>query len=275
MSEGLPTTAEGYRVAYRDVLQDIVKLASDAGEVDWDQPTGCPGWTVGDQFAHVTDLESILLGRPRPEHTVEGERPHVTGPVGDFTEAGVDLRRGRPQSDVVTELRDVVAGRLALLDSINDGDLDTEVQGFFGMSKLRSHLPVRIFDLWSHDQDVRRALNRPGDLDGPAARVSRELMVRGAAQKIQNTLAPAAGTSVLLEITGTSGATRVLTFDGERGRGGDQVPAEPTVTWRLDLPTLTVLACGRADDPDARNRVNISGDVELGRRMLADIAVTP
>jgi uncharacterized protein (TIGR03083 family) len=275
MGEGLPTTAEGYRAAYRDVLQDILKLASDAGEVDWDQPTGCPGWTVGDQFAHVADLESILLGRPRPEHTVTGERPHVTGPVGEFTEAGIDLRRGRPASEVVAELREVVAGRLTMLDGVDDGDLDSEVQGFFGPSKQRSHFGIRIFDLWSHDQDIRRALDRPGSLDGPAAQVSREFMLRAASRKIQADLSPPAGTSVLLVITGPGGASRAMTFDGERGHAGADLPADPQVTMRLDLNTLTVLACGRADDPDARNRVDISGDVELGQHILENIAVTP
>jgi hypothetical protein len=44
---------------------------------------------------------------------------------------------------------------------------------------------------------------------------------------------------------------------------------------RLDLNTLTVLACGRSDDPMARSRVVVEGVQNLGRRVLEDMAVTP
>ena len=275
MGDGLISTAEGFRAAYRDVLGDIDALAGRIHGDDWDRPTGCPGWSVRDLVAHVADLESILIGRDRPDHTVAGEPAHVRNMPGQFMEIGVDVRRTRPIDEVVAELHDVVAVRLRELEALDDDALDGDALGFFGPTKRRNQLTIRVFDLWSHDQDMRRALGDPGDLDGPAAAHSRELMVRGAARRVQERLQPAAGTSVLVDITGPGGARHGMTFDGQKGRGLSDLPGEPTVALRLDLSTLTVLACGRADDPNARDRVEIGGDVALGRRMLEDIASTP
>ena len=275
MNDGMLATAAEFRDAYGDVLGDIDLLTGEITANEWDLPTGCPGWSVRDQVAHVVDLESILIGRRRVEHDVAGERPYIRNPPGHYMEIGVDSRRHRPVEDVVAELRDVVAQRLRNLDAIGDDELDNEVTGFFGPSKLRNQLTIRVFDLWAHDQDIRRALGRPGDLDGLAASHSRELLVRGAARRIQELVAPPAGTGVLVDITGPGGAARGMVFDGERGRGVAEPPAQPAVTMRLQLPTLTVLACGRDGGEDARERVELAGDVELGRRMLADIASTP
>lgn len=275
MQDGLLTDASDFQIAYRDVLGDIDALAGQVSGADWGRPTGCPGWSLRDVFAHVCDLESILIGRPRPEHTVTRERPYVRNAPGEFMEIGVDARRSQPIADLVGELHGVVAERLRSLESLSEDDMERDAPGFFGATRLRSQLTIRVFDLWVHDQDIRRALGRAGDLDGPAAQHSRELMVRGAARRIQERLAPAAGTTVAVDVTGLGGARRGMTFDGERGRGVAEAPATPVVTMRLDLPTLTVLACGRSDDPGARDRVELGGDVALGRRMLEDIASTP
>ena len=148
-------------------------------------------------------------------------------------------------------------------------------RGFFGESKVRSLLAIRVFDLWAHEQDIRRALHEPGALDGIAAAHSRERMLMGAGNELQERVAPPAGTSIIFDVTGTGGALRSITFDGDRGRAGASIPDTPTSTLRLDLPTLTVLACGRSDDPGARSRVVVEGDQNLGSIVLQDLAVTP
>ena len=90
-------------------------------------------------------------------------------------------------------------------------------------------LAIRVFDLWSHEQDMRRALDEPGGLDGVAAAHSRERMLMGAGNRLQEQVAPAAGTVVVFDVTGTGGALRAISFDGERGRAGATVPARPGV----------------------------------------------
>jgi uncharacterized protein (TIGR03083 family) len=275
MESGNIGTALGFRTAYAEVVSDVGALADALDDERAMRATGCPGWTVRDHVAHITDLESILVGRKRPDHTVPDARPYIRNQPGAFMEIGVDARRGVPLADLIAEYRDVTAERLARLATLEDSQLDEMGRGFFGEAKVRSLLAIRVFDLWAHEQDIRRAVDEPGGLDGVSAAHSRERMLMGAGNRAQERLGPPPGTVLVFDVTGPGGAMRSITFDGERGRAGATVPTEPASTLRLDLPTLTVLACGRSDDPGARSRVNVEGDQNLARLVLEDMAVTP
>lgn len=275
MPGGSIRTAAGFAAAHREVFESVGSMAGALDDAHALRETGCPGWTVRDCVAHVVDLESILIGRARAEHTVPEGLTYIRNPPGAYMEMGVEARRGVPLPDLLDEYREVTAERLAMLDLVQDSDLEELRQGFFGMSKLRSFLGIRVFDLWSHEQDMRRALEVPGGLGGGAAAASRERMLLGIAHNVQERLTPAAGISLVLDVTGAGGAQRAITFDGERGVYGDEMPAAPSATLRLDMSTLTVLACGRADDPGARSRVVVEGDQNLAASVLEDLAVTP
>ena len=275
MGSGNITTAEDFRLAYAEIFTNLYGLTSLRDDRQALGITGCPGWTVRDHVAHIVDLESILIGRPRAQHAVPEGLPYIRNPPGEFMEIGVDARRGMPYHDLVAEYRDVTRVRLSRLRDLQDADLDQMGQGFFGQSKVRSLLAIRVFDLWAHEQDIRRALGHPGGFSGIPAAHSRERMLMGAGNNIQERLSPASGTTLLFDITGPGGAQRGIIFDGERGLAGADVPELPTTTLRLDLNTLTVLACGRSDDPVAPSRVVVEGVQNLGRSVLEHLAVTP
>jgi uncharacterized protein (TIGR03083 family) len=275
MESGNIATALGFTGAYAEVFSNVGALAAALDDRRAMLPTGCPGWTVRDHVAHIVDLESVLLGRPRADHTVPDGLPYIRNKPGEFMEIGVDARRAMPLPDLLSEYREVTTERLARLATLEDSQLDEMGPGFFGTGKRRSFLAIRVFDIWAHEQDMRRALGEPGGLGGVAASHSRERMLMGAGNEIQERMTPPAGTVVVFEVTGPGGAVRSIAFDGERGRSGMDVPEAATTTLRLDLPTLTVLACGRSDDPAARSRVVVEGDQNFGRRALEDLAVTP
>ncbi len=275
MESGNITTADGFRSAYAEIFSDVGTLAEGLDDERALLPTGCPGWTVRDHVAHITDLESILIGRPRVEHAPPEGLPYIRNQPGSFMEIGVDARRDVPLRDLLAEYRAVTAERLIRLAALTDSQLDEMGRGFFGESKVRSLLAIRVFDLWAHEQDIRRALGEPGGFESVAAAHSRERMLMGAAYELQERMTPSAGTVIVFDVTGPGGAVRAITFDGERGRSGATIPDSRAATLRLDLPTLTVLSCGRADDPGARARVVVEGDQNLARLVLEDLAVTP
>jgi uncharacterized protein (TIGR03083 family) len=275
MDSGNITTAEGFRNAYAEVFADVYAMAEGLDDHRALLRIGCPGWTVRDAVAHIVDLESLLIGRPRPDHVIPESLPYIRNEPGKFMEIGVDARRSVPLHELLAEYQDVTRQRLSRLDDLADAKLDDMGQGFFRPSKVRSFLAIRVFDVWSHEQDIRRALGNPGGFDGIAAAHSRERMVMGVGNTVQERLSPAAGTSVVLDITGPGGALRGILFDGDRGQAVAGIPEDPDAIFRLDLNTLTVLACGRSDDPPARSRVVVEGDQNLGRRVLEDLAVTP
>jgi uncharacterized protein (TIGR03083 family) len=275
MPDALMRTAEAFRAGYRETLGDIQTLVAPLDGTSWDHPTGCPGWSVRDLVAHVTATESFLIGREPPAHNVPEGLAHVRPGLAELTEIGVDYRRSWPRDDLLAEYREVAGIRLEQLEAVRDEQLEADAPGIFGVTKLRSTLTIRIFDLWSHEQDIRRAVGKPGGFDGPAGLHSRELLARGVGGRAAERLDLADGTVVRLDITGPGAAQRWLRFAGHKARVSDESAADASVTLRLDLNTLTVLGCGRADDPGARDRVVVEGDVTLGRKILEDVAFTP
>ncbi len=275
MESGNISTAEGFRTAHAAIFANVGALAEGLDDGRSMLATGCPGWTVRDHIAHIVDLESIYAGRTRADHDVPAGLAHVRGRPGAFMEVGVDARRDVPLADLLHEYRDVTTERMAQLATLADAQLDEMGRGLFGEARVRSLLAIRVFDLWAHEQDIRRAVDRPGGLDGIAAAHSRERMLMGAGNKAQERLGPPAGTVIVFDVTGPGGALRSIAFDGAQGRAGSTVVDSPAATLRLDLPTLTVIACGRSDDPGARSRVSVEGDQNLARLVLEDMVVTP
>ena len=146
----------------------------------WEAPTECPGWTTGDIVRHLAWIEAFLAGRRDPEHEVEWSRfPHVSDDFARMTETGVDVRRALTQVEACDELDALVDVRLSQIMALDGLSLQSEVMGVFGsLVPLERLLRVRIFDSWTHLQDVRRAVGHPGDLATPGAQVSALQMAR-------------------------------------------------------------------------------------------------
>ena len=273
-ARGSASTAVTLRQGFAETWGGVDGVVAGLDRDAWATPTGCPGWTVRDCVAHIAALERVLLGEPVPVHTVPDGLAHVTDDVHRYMEVGVDLRRSWPVERVLADFREATGARLADLEELTDADLDGERQFIFGTGPARRGLGIRLFDCWSHEQDIRRALGTPGGLAGVAAAHCREQLVRGVGGAVQEALQPSAGTTVLFDVVGESAARRGLAFDGDAARAADPV-VDPTVTLHLDLNTLAVLGCGRHDDPEARERVEVEGDTALGRRMLEHFGFTP
>lgn len=248
----------------------IEKLCAGFSAEDWQQPTGCPGWTVQDQLAHLIDYESYALGRPRPEHTV-ADLSHTKNDMGAVNEVGVDARRALPGVAVLAEFTDVMAERLARLRALTDDELERETQTAAGPGTMRDLLILRVMDTWSHEQDIRRALGRTGHTDGPAV----ETAVRYLGQFLPFAVAKKAGapegSSVVIDVEGV--ATTSVVVENGRGRAVEATPDDPTCRLRMDAPTFVALVGGRTDArPDD---VRIDGDEALGRRIAGNLGFLP
>ena len=51
--------------AVEEVLTSTLELARTLTPEQGELPTGCPGWTVQNNLAHMVGLETVLSGRPR------------------------------------------------------------------------------------------------------------------------------------------------------------------------------------------------------------------
>ncbi|MGZ4205179.1 MAG: maleylpyruvate isomerase family mycothiol-dependent enzyme [Actinomycetota bacterium] len=249
-------------------VDEVCSLLDDA---EWDRPTECPGWTVKDNLAHIADYESRAIGRPGDDSVDVSGLPHIVNEVGALNERGIQARRGTPGPEVLAEYREVTTERLKQL-----GDpalLDVTTQTPFGESATRRFLPIRVVDVFYHEQDIRRATGRRGHLDGAvAAFVAARMALLMPRVVAKNAQAPD-GSVVVFEVS-PPGRTFAVRTEGGRGAMTDPVE-EPTVGLRFDGESFLRVVGGRVT-PDAAladGTLAIDGDRDLAGRILQNIVV--
>lgn len=231
--------------AHRAVFDGLLEATADLDAGRWATPTGCPGWDVHDQLAHVIGLERRLLGDDELDpDVVVPDLPHLATDVDRFIERDVEARRRLSGGELRTEAAETFARRLDALGSLQPADLEVEVDSVVGRRRLATVLRMRLFDLTSHERDVRAALLLPPP-DGPHVEAAAEQLVR-AWERLLPERVDTAGT-VVLAVAGIAPLVVDLT-SGETGRDtGDG----RDVALRVDLAPDVALAIGggRRDAP--------------------------
>jgi len=262
----------GYVEIWWAAVNDFLNLLEQVPEEEWSTPTDLAGWDVRAVAAHTAHLEGVLAGHP--EETAEvGEPPHVTGLMGLYTEIGVVNRRDASADAIINEIREVVTKRHTALvaDPPTDGDAKPEVI-FGGVPwSWRTLLRNRPLDVWMHEQDVRRAVGRPGGMDTAAAKHTAEYLAESLGYVLGKKVGAPAGTSLVLDMEGSE----PFAFEiDDNGRGQRVRPPEvPTVTLHMDRESFIRLAGGRC--AAEAGRITVEGDEELGQRVLDHLATTP
>ena len=252
------------------VWGSIAALCEPFGEREWKLATDCPKWSVQDHVAHVVGTESRLAGRPVPDHAPQ-DMAHVHNDIGRGNEVWVDFLRRRSGADVLAAFKEVTAARLQRLRGMSAGDFSEPTQTPVGPGTVRDFMVIRIFDCWVHEQDVRRAVGRPGHMEGPVVVHSMDRMARAMPFVVGKKAAAADGATVVFDITGPAGRTMSVGVEGGRANFLDAAPASPQVRLTMDVETFTCLGNGRWEGSRAlvSDKVRIDGDRALGEAIVA------
>lgn len=263
--------------AWQRACADLVALGREIPEDQRHLPTDLEGWDVQDNVAHTAHLEAVLAGAP--DETVEvGEKPHVKNLSGRYTEQGVLARRGRSMGELCDELERAVATRSADLVAAPPDPEGAPPRTPGGVpwdnATLLSNRPL---DVWMHEQDIRRAIDRPGNYDSPAAAHVFDRFGSGLPMVVGKRVAAEPGTTVRVEVpeakrswTVAVGADgRAFLSEDEAGEAGEA----PTCTITLPAEDFVVL-CGGRRTPD-RTTPAITGDEVLAKSVLASLPMTP
>lgn len=262
-----------YVDAWSESVEDFVALLEELEPEDWSKQTDLPGWDVKAVASHVAHLESLLAGGPHEKADVP-ELAHVTSPMGQFTEIGVINRRESEPAAIIAELRASVEQRRADLAAEPPADGSPTAPGVFGAIgwTVATLLRNRPLDVWMHEQDIRRATERPGGMESLGAQHTANYLSEGFGFVVAKKVGAPAGTTAVLEVTGCE-PVAVSIDDNGRGQRLPVTPEQPSVVVEMDRETFTLLAGGRR--VVASDAVGIAGDQDLGRQIVDNLATTP
>ncbi|MCX2968069.1 MULTISPECIES: maleylpyruvate isomerase family mycothiol-dependent enzyme [Streptomyces] len=257
-------------------IEAISALVQPLPESGWNRATACPGWSVRDVVSHVIGLECELLGDPRPIHTLPRDLYHVTDETSRRMEVQVDVRRHHTGAEMTAELEYTIIRRARQLRNEKRGPERTLRHPLGHEITLEAMLRERAFDVWVHEQDLRRALGEPGNLDGPGAYVARDVLIEALPEVVAERASAPARSAVVFDVHGPVEFMRTVRVD-ENGNGSvnGSPSLGPAVTFGLDWETYVRLACGRVRPQAVADRVKVEGDERLADAILREFAVTP
>ena len=118
---------------------------------------------------------------------------------------------------------------------------------------------------------MRRAVDRPGHLAGPAAEHTVDRLLRTIPIVVGKRAATPEGGAVVVDITGDVQRHVVCEVTGGRAAVVAAASAEPLATITLDAEAFVVLATGRRTAAAMADRIDLAGDHQLGQRVVDNL----
>lgn len=242
----------------------------------WDLVTQCPGWSVKDQISHLVGTERWLLGETQPPGP-SSEYAHVKNSLGSFNERWIEARRSEPGNAVLKEFEEVTSGRLAQLRSFAPDRFDEVGPSPIGEVPYRVFMEVRAFDSWVHEQDVRLAIEKKGGRGGRGEEITLRRVRDSLGYVMGRKVVPQEGAKVFFDVSGPLPLSLNVAMVDGRGVVQEGEPRDPTATVALPADVFWRLGCGRirALDAVSSGDVGISGDAQLAKKLLAEMAFVP
>ncbi|KOG35029.1 maleylpyruvate isomerase family mycothiol-dependent enzyme [Streptomyces resistomycificus] len=272
----LHPTLQPYADAWTHSIDAISELVQPLVEGEWNRRTPCPGWSVRDVVSHVIGLDCEMLGDPRPIHTLPRDLFHVTNEYQRYMEMQVDVRRHHTAPEMTSELEYVIIRRNRQLRN-ESRDPGHKVRGHVGTElTLEEAMRNHAFNVWVHEQDLRAALGRPGNLDSPGAHIARDVLLAALPRLVAEDAGAPRSSAIVIDVHGPVEFLRTIRVDIQ-GRGTlETAPAlGPAATLTLDWETYVRLACGRVTPEAVADRVKAEGDPQLTGAILRNFTVTP
>lgn len=144
-----------------DELERFEQFVRPLTPAQWDTPSRCEGWTVGDAARHVIgSMSDVAAGRLDGLGTPE------------VTQREVDERAGRTPAELADECAEARKAAAGLLPLFDDAAWAGAAPGGFD-GTLGDAVEALWFDTWMHAQDMRAALGIPPVMsDGLRAAIS-------------------------------------------------------------------------------------------------------
>ena len=254
----------------------FLELLASLAEADWQRPTCCPGWSVQDIALHLLGGDLGIVSRHRDGYIPRQPRPGETLVpfLNRLNDEWLTATRRLSPPLLIELLRlagDLTYGYWARADLLALGDRVS----WAGPEPAPRWLDIarEYTERWVHQQQIREAVDVPLLLEsrwiGPVVAT----FVHALPVTYVNVEAPA-HTAVSLIVEGEGGGRWTVvhsTDDDWRLYAG--MPESPAATVQMSPDTLWRLFTKQISPDSAVSRESISGDLELGRRMLSTVAI--
>ncbi|WP_433195084.1 maleylpyruvate isomerase family mycothiol-dependent enzyme [Nocardia sp. CA-107356] len=257
----------------------IAALVADLDEQRWQTPSPLPGWSLFDVVAHLVGTESWLLGERPPAHdpirpkTDVTTLPHVRNETGVLNEIWVDRLRPLSGKRLLALYRDVIERRREALASLSDAEWDAETVSPIGKVSYGRFMQVRLFDCWMHELDIADGLGVSVDEGGPRAERAFAELTGALGRAVAKGAQAPDGSRITFELTGPLARTLHVAVDG-RANIVETLDAPATVAISMDSGLFARLRGGRTTADAHAGEFTISGDEELGNRLVRNLAFT-
>jgi uncharacterized protein (TIGR03083 family) len=130
-------------------LEQFEQLVRSLTPEEWETPSRCTGWTVGDVARHVIGTMADVAG---------GRLEGLGTP--EVTKREVDERAGRSAEELADECAEVTKAAAGLLPMFDDAAWAAPSPGGYD-GTLGDGVEALWYDTWLHADDIRAAIGRP------------------------------------------------------------------------------------------------------------------
>jgi uncharacterized protein (TIGR03083 family) len=259
--------------ALDEVWRSIDAFGATLTEAEWKTPTELPGWSVQDNLVHLAAIESMSMGRPWTGLDDPPAAAHMKNDLGIDNEKAVHSRRSWSGAEALAEFHALTRERIDGLRGLDRAGFDAESWTPQGPGTVRTLLPFRIFDSYAHEQDMRRAVDKPGGTATRAAAQAVEMGLGAMPFVVGKKAGVPDGSTVVFTLTDPLPRVLAIEVIGGRARPRDDAPPTPTVVISMGSALFERLGSGRVAGADAlaTGDVTIIGDAELGRRVVTEM----
>jgi uncharacterized protein (TIGR03083 family) len=229
----------------------------------WSRDTAA-GWTIHELVAHLVGVEAYVasrldLGDFVPAPGTEHDHVGMTVPI-------IDAERARHPAETRQAWERSAWAVVGLLEA-SGPELFTRRIDLYGIpTSARTAIVARMFELWTHADDVRRALGRPlVDPDPERLAAMSDVAARSlpTGMTLSGTARP--GSSAKVVLLGEGGGTWIVPLAlGDAG-------GPPAVTVVADVVDFCRVASTRLDPVTLDH--DVEGDAELGGQVLRAVAI--
>lgn len=257
----------------------IAALVTGLDEDQWRTPTALPGWSVFDVVAHVVGTESWLLGERPPAHdpltpkTDVRTLAHVRNETAVLNEIWVDRLRPLPGERLLEMFHDVTERRRAALGALGEDEWQAKTPSPIGLVSYGRFMRVRLFDCWMHELDIADALDVRVDEGGRRGEVAFTEFLGSIPRVVVKKGGAPDGSRITFSLTGPLARSLHIEVAG-RANYVDAFDSTPNVDIHLPAADFVRLGGGRSTADRYMDEITISGDQELGRRLVENLAFT-